>query len=77
MRLFAVYCYRDTLNWVKNPDPRSIEAANVAERFALGQATQEELSAAAREAWAAEAAGLSCRLNQAERCEGPHAQIAA
>lgn len=31
-RLFAVWSYRDTLNWIKNPDPRSVEAANVAER---------------------------------------------
>lgn len=46
MRLYAVWAYRDTLQWVTNPDPRSIEAANVAERFAKGEATQEELSAA-------------------------------
>jgi hypothetical protein len=51
MRLAAVWFYRDTLNWVKDPDPRSIEAANVAERFANGQATQEELSAAWSAAW--------------------------
>lgn len=44
-RLFAVWSYRDTLNWVKNPHPDSIFAADVAERFAYGKATQEELSA--------------------------------
>lgn len=45
-RLFAIWCYRDTLNWVKNPDPRSIEAANVAELFANGEVTEEQLAKA-------------------------------
>src|SRR4051812_34299604 len=33
MRLFAVWCYRQTLIHTPNQDPRCIEAANVAERF--------------------------------------------
>ncbi len=36
MRLFAVWSYRQTLQWVKNPDIRSILAADTAENFALG-----------------------------------------
>lgn len=56
MRLFAVWCYRQTLEWVKDPDPRSIEAANVAERFANNEATEVELSVAESTAWAAWAA---------------------
>ncbi len=45
-RLFGVWCYRDTLNWIKDPLPESINAANVAEKYALGQASQNDLSAA-------------------------------
>ncbi len=46
MRLFAVWAYRQTLKFLPNQDPRCIEAASVAERFANGQASSEELSAA-------------------------------
>ena len=64
MRLFAVWCARETLKLVENPDQRSIEACNVAERYARGEATDAELkfaelaaSSAARESassvWAA------------------------
>jgi len=52
-RLFAVYCARSALATVEGPDARSVEACNVAERFALGQATTEELDAARAAAWAA------------------------
>jgi len=54
MRLFAVWCAREALKLVE-PDPRIIEACNVAERFANGEATTEELTAA-EEAAAEEAA---------------------
>ena len=46
LRLFAVWCAREALKLVKNPDHRSIEACNVAERYANGDATTQELSAA-------------------------------
>ena len=48
MRLFAVWCDREALK-LDNPDERSINACNVAERFANGQADSDELAAA----WAA------------------------
>ena len=54
-RLFAVWCARDKLSRIDNPDPRSIAACAVAERYAHGKATDEELSvanaAAADAAW--------------------------
>ena len=60
MRLFAVWCAREALKLVESPDPRSLEACNVAERFANGEATIEELTtakdasyAAAEASWAA------------------------
>ncbi len=67
MRLFAVWSYRQTLAFVKEPDPRSVACADVAERFANGEATQEELetawsaarSAARSAAWSAESAAWS------------------
>ena len=57
-RLFAVWCAREALKLVDNPDPRSIAACDVAERYAHGNATDEELKAvwaAANAAWAAAA----------------------
>ena len=46
MRLFAVWCAREALKLDDKPDKRSVNAVNVAEKFANGQATKEELSAA-------------------------------
>ena len=51
MRLFAVWCARGALNLVENPDIRSINACDVAERFANGDATYDELAAARAAAW--------------------------
>ena len=56
MRLFAIWCAREALKLVANPDPRSVNACDVAERYASGEATDEELAAAwdaARDASAA------------------------
>lgn len=44
MRLFAVWSARQIQHLMKNP--RSIEAIDVAERFANGEATEQELAAA-------------------------------
>jgi hypothetical protein len=52
-RLFAVWCGREALKLIENPDPRSVTACDVAERFANGGATAEELAAAAAAAYAA------------------------
>jgi hypothetical protein len=46
LRLIAVWCARQLLALVSEPDPRSVNICNAAERFANGQATQEELHAA-------------------------------
>ena len=58
LRLFAVWCAREALKLDSNPDKRSVNACDVAERFANGEATIEELAAAraaARDAaWAAQ-----------------------
>jgi hypothetical protein len=55
MRLFAVWCARQVQHLMK--DSRSIAALDVAERFANGQATKDELAAAGAAAgdaaWAA------------------------
>jgi hypothetical protein len=44
--LFAVWCARQALRLIKNPDQRSIDACDVAERYANGEATDDELAAA-------------------------------
>ena len=69
LRLFAVWCAREALKLTKSPDERSINACNVAELYANGEATQDELSsawAAAREAaWeAAWAAARAAQINK-------------
>ena len=58
LRLFAVWCAREVLSLLEDPDPRSVEAANVAEAYANGEATKEQLDAAhdAADAVAARAA---------------------
>jgi len=52
-RLFAVLCARGALKLVDNPDPRCIAACDVAERYANGDATEEELAAVRGAAWGA------------------------
>ena len=61
-RLFAVLCARQALALIDNPDPRSIAACDVAERFANGQATNDELDAAWDAAWDAWAAARAAAL---------------
>lgn len=65
MRLFAVWSYRQTLKFLPNQDDRSINAANVAERYANGEATQEELSAAESAASSAANAASSAAYSAA------------
>jgi len=63
LRLFAVWCAREALSLIDSPDPRSVEACDVAERYANGEASQEELAAARAAAYAAYAA-CKKQLNQ-------------
>jgi hypothetical protein len=51
LRLFAVFCARSVEHLLT--DQRSRDAIDVAERFAKGEATAEELSAARDAAWSA------------------------
>jgi len=51
IRLYAVWCARQVQHLTK--DQRSIDALDVAERFANGQATKNELDIAGDSAWAA------------------------
>ncbi len=53
LRLFAVWCARQALMLVEKPDPRSIAACDVSERYANGEAKQDELVTANVAAWAA------------------------
>jgi len=46
LRLFAVWCFHEALKLVDKPDPRSIGACDVAERYANGEATADEMAAA-------------------------------
>lgn len=52
-RLLVVWCARRALKLVFEPDPRSIKACDIAEKFAYGRATEEELAAAREAAWTA------------------------
>ena len=55
-RLFAVRCARSVQHLMKNP--RSLAALDVADRYANGLATDEELGAARHDAWAAARGGI-------------------
>lgn len=46
LHLFAIWCARRALELVNDPDPRSIKACDVAEQYANGDTTSEELAAA-------------------------------
>ena len=46
LRLFACRCGRKALALIPTPDPRSVAAVDVAERYARGEATEMELAAA-------------------------------
>lgn len=48
-RLFAVACARDVQHLMT--DPRSLRALDVAEEYAHGRASRDELAAASAEAW--------------------------
>ena len=67
LRLFAVACARRALARIKNPDPRSLKACDVAESFANGIATREELTLARDDAYAATAAATATAAYTAER----------
>lgn len=51
MRLFAVWCAREAMKLVEYPDPRSVTACNIAEKYARGEATEEELTDARNDAF--------------------------
>lgn len=77
MRLFAVWCAREALKLLDNPDKRSINACTIAEKFALGESTDEDLAEAA--AWAAERAAeraAAWAAGSAERAAGSAARAA-
>lgn len=60
LRLFAVWCARGALRLIDSPDPRSIEACNIAERYANGDATCKELASARASAWNAYVTPAAC-----------------
>jgi hypothetical protein len=63
LRLFAVWCARQMQHLLT--DPRSINAIDVAERYANGEATDEELAAAWTAVLAAEGAADRAAANAA------------
>jgi hypothetical protein len=69
LRLFAVWCARQVQHLMS--DPRSLAALDVAERFANGQATDQELTAArdaARDAACAAARDAACAAARDAAC---------
>jgi hypothetical protein len=80
-RLFAVWCAREALKLVANPDPRSIAACDVAERYANGAATKDEIDAACDAAcdaaWAAARAVARAAARDAARAAARDAARAA
>jgi hypothetical protein len=78
LRLFAVWCAREALKLIENPDARSMEACNVAEKYANGLATNGELSAAYSAAYsAASSAAFSAASSAAYSAASSAASYAA
>jgi hypothetical protein len=75
LRLFACACVREMFSLL--PDPRSRQAVEVAEQFAEGKITAEDLEAAAKEASAAELAVPRAAKFAALATTKPDAWIAA
>lgn len=50
LRVFASWCANEALRRISDPDDRAVRAAQIIARHAAGQATDEELAAAHREA---------------------------
>lgn len=68
LRLLAVYCARDALSQIDDPHPDVVEACDVAERYANGEATKEELEAASWAAyWAASSAAYWAAYSAASK----------
>ena len=65
-RLYAVWCARQVKHLLI--DQRSLNALEVAERFARGRATREELAAAWAAAWAAARAAQVAELRRMCEC---------
>ena len=69
MRLFAVWCARESFKLQETVDQRSIDCVNTTEKFANGECSEEELSAARSAAWsttksAAWSAAWSAQIDQ-------------
>jgi hypothetical protein len=62
-RLYAVWCVRQVQHLLT--DPRSLTALDVAERYAEGEATDKELTAAWAAAWDAERAAAGAAATRA------------
>ena len=74
IRLYAVWCARQVQHLMK--DPRSIDAIDVAERFANGTASNEELAAAMAAAWDAAMAAAGHARDAARVAAGAAARDA-
>ena len=65
MRLFAVWCARESFKLQESVDERSVNAVNMAEKFATGECTENDLSAARAAAWSAVWSAESAALSAA------------
>jgi hypothetical protein len=74
---FACRCAERALALVPDPDPRSIEGLAAKRRWLAGEATDEELEAAAGAAWAAEYAAGAAAGAAAETAAWAAAEAAA
>ena len=81
LRLFAVWCARESFKLQSNIDPRSINAVNIAEQFANGSSTAEDLesaeSAARSAAWSAAESAAESSAESAARLAAWSAWLAA
>ena len=61
---FALWCAREALAHIKNPDERSLAALDAKEAWLRGEITDQQLDAARDAAWAAARAAASAAQNK-------------
>lgn len=77
LRLFGIWCAREALELVDNPDPRCIEACNVSELYANKEATKEELEFARDAAADAREAAVNAFARDTAAVNSTYAAVAA
>jgi len=76
LRTFAIWCARQALSLLDNPDPCAAKACDMAERYANGQATEEELLSAHNQVYALHTIECNAVENRSDPDDPPDYTVA-